>query len=51
MRATERSGTTNRALSTEQPFIVEVTNEDEGGAITFDRTHPEIGTMITAELA
>ena len=50
VRATEKSGTTNRALSTEEHFTVEVTNEDEGGTITFDRSHPEIGTMITAEL-
>ena len=50
IRATERSGTTNRALSTTQDFTVEVTNSEDDGVITFDRLQPEIGTEITAEL-
>ena len=51
VRATERSGTTNRALSTTQDFTVEVMNEEEGGTITLDWIQPEVGTLITATLS
>ena len=51
VRATERDGTTNRALSTEQHFTVQVMNEDEDGSITLNWLQPEVGTPIEATLS
>ena len=50
IRATERSGETNRALSTEQHFTVVVMDADEAGTMTLDWIQPEVGTEITATL-
>ena len=50
IRATERSGETNRALSTEKHFTVVVMDANEGGSITLNWLQPEVGTEITAIL-
>ena len=51
VRATETDGTTNRALSTEQHYTVEVINANESGSVTLDWIQPEVGTMMTAKLS
>ena len=50
IRATERSGETNRTLSTDKDFTVVVMDINEGGNITLDWLQPEVGTMMTATL-
>ena len=50
VRATERDGTTNRALSTEEHFTVQVMNTDEDASITMEWLQPEVGTPIDATL-
>jgi hypothetical protein len=50
VRATEKSGETARALSTEQSFTIEVMNEDEDGSITINWLQPEVGTPLKATL-
>ena len=51
IRATEGEGTTNRALSTESHYTVQVMNANEGGTVTMNWLQPEVGTPITASLS
>ena len=51
VRATEKDGDTNRALSNGQNFTVEVVNANEPGAVTLDWIQPEVGTSITGTVS
>ena len=51
IRASESEGTTNRALSTESHYTVQVMNANEGGSVTMNWLQPEVGTPITASLS
>ena len=50
IRATETEGDTNRALSTEEHYTVEVLNQDEDGEVELNWLQPEIGTEITGNI-